>query len=166
MFTTRKFVSMILCAVLFLSMPLTAYAAGPETLHKDLEEYFEFIVDPERMNADGTFTFGFREELSSDHFIANSNKITISAKGYKFDVNHGSVEHTKSYKYTITLYKIGTGEEVDSYSGYANNRSKSHSFAVEKGQEYYFIMTCEPALSMPYSLKGTGKVTDVTVKYD
>ena len=104
-----------------------------------------------------------RSDLRSGSFTANEDTITIYSKCRKFNVNTGSVESTKACEYTLTLYEKETSAEVGSYTGYANNKNASEEFSVEKGNEYYFIITCDPTHTMPYSLRGTGKVSDVTV---
>ena len=57
---------------------------------------------------------------------------------------------------------MGSSKAVGSYTGYANNTSASKTFKVTKDAEYYFTITCSPALSFPERLTGSGKVTNAT----
>ena len=47
------------------------------------------------------------------------------------------------------------------FNVYLGNETYKKTFTVEKGQQYYIIVTCSPTLTMPYSLKGTGKVSKI-----
>lgn len=164
MFKLKKFISMVLCAVLLLSVLSTAQAAEMETSSKDLEEYITFTSGLERIEPDGTFEFNIRAELKSKNFTADDDTITIYSKCRRFNVNTGSVTSSTSYEYTLTLYEYETGDVIGSYTGYANNKKTTQKFSVEEGKEYYFIITCDPTHTTPYSLKGTGKVSNVTVE--
>ena len=146
-----------------LSVPLTAMAAEAEISNKDLEEYITFTSGPERINADGTFNFNVRGSLTSGTFTANKNTIKISTTCRRYNVNKGEYKSTTSHKYTVALYKVGSTDEIGYYVGSANNDEASGEFSVEKGAKYYFVFTCNPTQTVPYSLKGTGKVSDVTV---
>lgn len=156
MMNLKKVISAVLCFAIILAFPLTAQAA-------ESDEYITFIPGKERIESDGTFEFNVRSDLRSGSFTANEDTITIYSKCRKFNVNTGSVESTKACEYTLTLYEKETSAEVGSYTGYANNKNASEEFSVEKGKEYYFIITCDPTHTMPHSLRGTGKVSDVTV---
>lgn len=154
----RKIITVILCFVMLLQVPVMAQAAeNPST-----GEYITFTTGNERIKSDGSFTFGVSSEMMSGHFTADKTSIKISSKCKKFNVNTGSSVSTTAKKYTLTLYKMGTGKAVGSYTGYANNTSASKTFKVDEGAEYYFTITCSPELSFPERLSGSGKVTNVT----
>lgn len=157
----KKLISAILCFTILLSFPLTARAT--ESIGNDSDEYIIFSSGKERIESDGTFDFNVRSDLRSSSFTANKDTITIYSKCRRFNVNTGDVESSKAYQYTLTLYEKDTGDEVGSYTGYANNKNVTQKFSVENGKEYYFVITCNPTHTMPYSLKGTGKVSNVTV---
>lgn len=163
MFNVKRVMSMILCFVLMLSVPLTAKAAEVEISNKDLEEYITFTSGPERIDADGAFTVNVRGSLTSGNFTANKTEIKISTTCRRYNVNKDKYTSTSSYKYTVTLYKVGSTKEIGHYDGSANGKEASGNFSVEKGAKYYFVFTCNPTQTMPYSIKGTGKVSDVTV---
>lgn len=156
MMNLKKMISAVLCFAILLAFPLTARAA-------ESDEYITFVPGKERIESDGTFEFNVRSDLRSGSFTANEDTITIYSKCRKFNVNTGGVESTKACEYTLTLYEKETSDKVGSYTGYANNKKVTQEFSVEKGKEYYFIITCDPTHTMPYSLRGTGKVSDVTV---
>lgn len=154
----RRIITVILCFVMLLQVPVIAQAAeNPST-----GEYITFTTGNERIKSDGSFTFGVSSEMMSGHFTADKTSIKISSKCKKFNVNTGSSVSTTAKKYTLTLYKMGTGKAVGSYTGYANNTSASKTFKVDEGAEYYFTITCSPELSFPERLSGSGKVTNVT----
>lgn len=161
MLNLKKLISGILCCAILLTFPLTAWAS--ESIGNESDEYITFISGKERIESDGTFEFNVRSDLRSGSFTANEDTITIYSKCRRFNVNTGGVESTKAYEYTLTLYEKDTSDEVGSYTGYANNKKVTEEFSVKKGKEYYFIITCDPTHSMPYSLRGSGKVSDVTV---
>lgn len=162
MFSFKKITSIVLVLALFFSLALTVQATEAEMTSTNADEYIIFVPGNERIASDGTFEFNVRAELVSGSFVANDDTIKISAKCRRFNVNTGGVESSRSYEYTITLYERGTGNVMGSYTGYANNWTKSKTFSVTVGNEYYFIITCDPTHTMPYSLRGTGKVTNVT----
>lgn len=154
----RRIITVILCFVMLLQVPVIAQAAeNPST-----GEYITFTTGNERIKSDGSFTFGVSSEMMSGHFTADKTSIKISSKCKKFNVNTGSSVSTTAKKYTLTLYKMGTGKAVGSYTGYANDKNASKTFTVEKDAEYYFTITCSPELSFPERLSGSGKVTNVT----
>lgn len=158
----RKIISSILCVVILASFPLVTRASEIENDHRDVSEYITFTTGNERINSDGTFTFNVRSDMRSGTFTANKNTITIYTKCRLFNVNTGSVTKSESSQYTLTLYDKD-GNEVGSYTGSANNKKMTQKFSVEKEQDYYFVITCNPKHTMPYSLNGTGKVSNVTV---
>jgi len=155
----RKIITVILCFVMLLQVPVMAQAAE----NPDTGEYITFTnTGNERIKSDGSFTFGVSSNMMSGHFTADKTTMKISSKCKKFNVNTGSSVSTTSYQYTLTLYKKGSGTAVGSYTGYANNKTASKSFTVEKGAEYYFAITCSPELSFPERLSGSGTVTNAT----
>ena len=154
----RKIITVILCFIMLLQVPIIAQA----TENPSTGEYITFTTGNERIKSDGSFTFGVSTEMMSGHFTADSASMKISSKCKKFNVNTGSSVSTKSYEYTLTLYKMGSGTAVGSYTGYANNTSASKTFKVDEGAEYYFTITCSPELRFPERLSGSGKVTNVT----
>ena len=158
----KKFISAILCMAILTAFPLAAHATEVEPIPSAADEYITFTTGKERIASDGTFEFNVRAELRSGTFTADDDTIKIYSKCRLFNVNTGSVTSSKNYEYTLTLYEKGVGA-VGSYTGYANNRKTTQKFSVVEGKEYYFIITCDPTHTMPYSLRGTGKVTNVTV---
>lgn len=161
MYCFRRFISIILCLSMLLLFPLAVQAAEAEPISGDIAEYITFMTGNERIASDGTFEFNVRAELQSEFFTANRNTIKIYSKCKRLNVNTGRTESSESYSYTLTLYERGVGV-VDSYTGYANNEKTTKKFSVERGNEYYFIITCNPTHTMPYSLYGSGKVTNIT----
>lgn len=158
----KRITAVILVFTLVFSLALTAHATEFEMTSTNTDEYIIFVPGNERIASDGTFEFNFRSELVSGSFVANDDTIKISSKCRRFNVNTGGVESSRSYQYTLTLREKGTGNVMGSYTGYANNWTKSQKFSVTVGNEYFFILTCDPTHTMPYSLRGTGKVTNVT----
>lgn len=154
----RRIITVILCFVMLLQVPVMAQAAE----NTSADEYIIFTGGKERMKDDGTFDFSFNAEKTSQHFITNKTSITISSQCRRYNNKTGENIPTTSCGYTLTLYKMGSSEAVGSYTGYANDKKASATFEVEKGEEYYFVMTSNKTLGATYRLRGTGKVTNVT----
>lgn len=158
----KKLIATVLCMTIVASFPLVTQATEVERDNRDMGEYVTFISGNERMESDGTFEFNYRAEEKSDPFTANKDTIKIYSKCRRFNVNTGHYSTSESHEYTLTLYD-SEGNEIGSYTGCANNKKTTQEFSVEKGKSYYFIITCNPNQTMPYSLNGTGKVSNVTV---
>lgn len=88
--------------------------------------------------------------------------MAISTKCQVYNVNRSKYTDESSQSYTVTLYD-SNGDVVSSYIGYADNSTYSSPFSVTRNAEYYFIITCSPTLTVPYSVKGSGSVSNVTV---
>lgn len=159
-----KAICMFLCLTLVLCTLPIAYATETTSDPNYFEEYITFTSGDERMKADGSFKLNVRAELRSEsNFTANRSSITISTKCKKLNANSGDNVPDSGKGYTVTLYNADTHDEVGSYSGVADGKTYDESFSVVTNQDYYFRFTCDPELSMPYSLYGTGKVSNVTV---
>lgn len=159
----KKTLCKLLCMLIVFSSLPEANANEVQTFANEHKEYVTFISGNERMESDGDFAFNVRAELRSDsNFTAKKTSIKISTKCKKLNVNSGA-NVASSKNYTVTLYNAATNEVVDFYTGVADGTTYNKTFTVVKNQTYYFVITCDPALTMPYSLYGTGTVTNVTV---
>lgn len=160
MFTTRKFVSMILCAVLFLSMPLTAYAAGADMDYT--EEYFRFKDSVDRMSKTGEFEFYCNSYKDSDNFIANSNQITVEASAKIYNRNSGETTTSSFKKFTITVHKVGGGDLTPVLTAKLNGKKQSVTVDVEEGEKYYLTIRSVSNLDAVLYMDGEGSVSPVT----
>lgn len=156
--------SMIL--VLFLALSVSAAENGNPNRENEnyTDEYIVFRAGKERIESDGSFAFNVRSNLrAKPNFTAKKSSITISAKCKLKNVNNASYVSDASKEFTITLYDVDTGTEVDSFSGVADGTTYKKTFSVTKNNDYYFIISCNPTLTVPYSLEGSGSVSNVNV---
>ena len=158
----KKTICILMAVALFATIPLGVTADEAGNMEDASDEYVSFTTDNRRIASDGTFEFNVRAERRSENdFIVGGNSITISAKCRKYNVNTGHPVEDDTKQFTVTLYKSSSNEEIGSFDGFADDETYKKTFTVEKGQQYYIIVTCSPTLTMPYSLKGTGKVSKI-----
>ena len=67
-----------------------------------------------------------------------------------------------SQTFALRLYYADTNEEygVGFYS--ADGEKQESDWPVKVGQRYYFKIICDSPLNMPLSIKGSGKITNIT----
>ncbi|MGM9653155.1 MAG: hypothetical protein ACI3XP_05925 [Eubacteriales bacterium] len=120
------------------------------------DEYFHFSNSATRMNYDGSFDFRFYVSVTSDHFIATSNTLTIATCVSIYNMVTESYETSSDYMFGLTLYKNDFwNTAVGSYVGCADGIYGGLTFTVEEGCEYYFrIMRYDDRNA------GTGKYYD------
>lgn len=104
--------------------------------------------------SDGSFTFSFSNAMPSDSFKPRSSSITVTAKA--------TSSNTSYNKYTITLYKYGTGDDIRigeaSYT--ADGKSYSHTFKnLDESASYYLYFT--KLLLIDMTITGSGQVSPI-----
>lgn len=155
----KKIIAFVLCLTLVFCVPLTASATSFDAV----DEYIEFTPANARMSSDGSFTFNIKQYVNSTVFTANSSTIRIDTSAKVYDTSSGNSHTDNSVSFTLTLYKASTNEKVAAYLAYADGVYGGLNFTVTNGAKYYFIITCNTALYSTEYLRGSGRVSPVTV---
>lgn len=154
----KRIFTLLLALVIVLSLPLQANAATTNDT-----EYFRLIPSRERLNADGTFNFYFHEYIFSDHnFITTSSRITLEVSARVYNNSTKTYRNDSSVSFTVFLYKEGIEDYVGYVRHYANGTTKSVSFPVSTGGEYYFKIVAG-ALSSDEYLSGSGDLSNIYI---
>lgn len=162
----------VFAMMLAVIMMMTTYSASAfaEGVTDETEsDYIIFTSSPTRMASDGTFEFTFNKVLQSNYFIVNSTSVTINTRACVYDKVTGAWFNDASQKFYLKLYHKGTNisEYVGGYYGCANDVYGGVTFNnLKKGDKYFFQLTTDEALKdSRYAIKGSGKVSPVTVLY-
>lgn len=156
----KKTVCVLLIVALFAGIALEASAVEGPSMDEAFDEYFTF-TGKQRIDNNGSFGFNFRSELrSAQKFTVSKSNVEITAKCRVYNANTGSLTKDASKSFTLTVYDAATGTRVDDLKGYANNEDATKNFTLTVGREYYFVITCSPTFVMPYSLKGSGTISN------
>ena len=155
----KKIISVALCMVLLLCLPLGASAAKFD----DTDEYIRFVSGSERLTEKGHFEFNIRQWVKTDVFTADSTTLRIDTFA---QIKDGTATHTDaSVKFTMTLYKAANDEVAGSYTGKADGIYGGKSFTVVKGAKYYIKISVESgSLYDSERLNGYGNVTPIIYK--
>lgn len=156
----KKALSLIMAVIMVFSMNSYAFAAETETDHT--EEYFRFKDSTERMSSTGEFEFYCNSYLTSDHFVANSDQITVEASAKIYNRNTGSTTTSFFKKFTITVHKVGGGDLSPVLTVRLNGKTASVTVDVEEGEEYYLIIESSSDLDAVLYMDGEGSVSPVT----
>lgn len=144
------------------SIATSASATEKTAFVNDIDEYIVFRYGHERIASDGTFDFNVGSDIKSTTFTANKSKITLSLKCKVYNCNTGVSTADASQTFALRLYYADTNEEygVGFYS--ADGEKQESDWPVKVGQRYYFKIICDSPLNMPLSIKGSGKITNIT----
>ena len=156
----KKLLSLMLAAIMLFSMSITAFAADNET--NDAEEYFRFKDSTARMSTTGEFEFYCNSYLTSEHFVANSDQITVEASAKIYNRNTGSTTTSFFKKFTITVHKVGGEDLSPVLTVRLNGKTASVTVDVEEGEEYYLIIESSSDLDAVLYMDGEGSVSPVT----
>lgn len=140
-------------------MPLNAAGLG--------NDYITFANPNSRMDENGNFVFDVGTSVTSDKFIADSNKLTVVTQAM---VENQSIMGNGPYidedvSFRVTLYKKGLigGTMVGYYDGYADNIRGGVQFSVKEGKTYYFTIDVLTYIPVQYSIVGSGQVYPITL---
>lgn len=158
----RRIASFLVVLTLLGSIATSASAAEKTAFANDIDEYIVFRSGPKRIASDGTFDINVRSALKSTSFTANKSKISVSVECKIYNCNTGVSTADNSTMYALRLYYADTNEEYGVMFFKADGTKNEGDFPVKVGQRYYFKIICDPALNMPLSVNGSGKITNVT----
>lgn len=156
----KKVVSMALAFFMVFSVSLSVHAT--ESQMDGTQEYFRFKDSAERMSSTGEFEFYCNSNLTSDHFIANSDEITLEATARIYNRNTGKTTSSLFKKFTITVHEVGGSDLEPVLEESLNGSGEPVTINVKQGAEYYLIIKSSSKLSAYLYMDGEGSVSPVT----
>ena len=174
----KRIICVLLCAALMHGLVISTFAtqANAAEGNPDADAFFTFVPGPEKMNADGDFTFSFHSGFTAkSRFKPNNTSIDIWVAVWLRDIDKSPTwtdplwpETDKSKTMSVSLYKVGKEGEADtfigSYSACANNKKTKYTFSnLDVNEEYYLEFESISTLGERIRFDGKGNVSSVTV---
>ena len=93
----------ILCVSMIICTPTLINASTTDTI----DEYFNFVTSPARINSDGSFDFRIHTHINSETFTTTSTSINLNIKAQVYDAAAEEDEEqyygTRDVVYTVQI---------------------------------------------------------------
>ena len=125
-----------------------------EENNDDSNEYFEFGNPNLRIDANGSFTFSYKREMSSSTFKPAATSITVYSK---------ATSSTDNKTYYISLYKYNSSGDdtfLKKIKYTANGTSQSYKFTGLSTSSKYYLYFSKP-LTSSATITGSGRIASI-----